>query len=190
MEEEQVEVLKSVKSSLSIPVSVKLSTFYTNPVSFVKQLDDAGVDGYVLFNRFFHPSIDIEKTEVSFPFNLSNPGDHLMAIRFMGLFHNRVKGTLCASGGIHDYQQAAEVVLSGADTFQVVSTLYKNGIQVIEKILSELSEWMDKNGYSGMSDVSGKLSEDKSGNKWIYRRSQYAKMLLHAEKYLARPKIV
>jgi len=190
IEEEQIEVLKSIKSALSIPVSVKLSTFYTNPVSFVKKLDETGVDGYVLFNRFFHPSIDTEKTEVSFPFNLSNPGDHHMAIRFMGLFHNRVTGSLCASGGIHDYSQAAEVVLAGANSFQVVSTLYKNGIQVIGKILSEFSEWMDKKGFSSVSEVSGKLSEDKSGNKWIYRRSQYAKMLLHAEKYLERPKMV
>ncbi|MFP4383759.1 MAG: dihydroorotate dehydrogenase-like protein [Spirochaetia bacterium] len=190
MEEEQVEVLKEIKTSVSIPVSVKLSTFYTNPVHFVKQLDDAGVDGYVLFNRFFHPSIDIEKVEVQTPFNFSSPGDHLKAIRFMGLFHGRVKGSLCASGGIHDSKQAAEVLLAGADSFQTVSTLYKNGIDVIEKIISGLSEWMDKHGYSKLEDVSGKLSEEKSGNKWIYRRSQYAKLLLHAEKYLKRPHIV
>jgi dihydroorotate dehydrogenase (fumarate) len=190
VEDEQVAVVKEVKSSVSVPVSVKLSQFYTNPLQLIKRMNDAGADGFVLFNRMFHPSIDVAKEETDTPFNLSGQNDHRLAARFVGLLHDRVNATLIASHGIHSGTDAVEVLLSGAHGFQVVSTLYKNSINYIGTILDDISSWMDKKGYAGISDFCGKLSAEKTDEKWTYKRAQYAKMLLHSEDYLKRPNLI
>ena len=190
IEDDQVESLRDVKKAVKIPVSVKLSHFYTNPLELVKRMADTGVDGFVLFNRMFHPSFDIEKESLSFPFNLSQPNDHRLPMRFVGMLYGNTKGSLCASNGVHRAQDAVEVLLAGADVFQVVSTLYQNSIGVVEEINKGISEWMDRKGYRSIDDFRGKLSAQKTGDKSAYRRAQYVKMLLHADEYVKRPKLI
>ncbi len=189
IEAEQVEALSRVKAKVSIPVSVKLSPFYTSPLDFFKKLDDAGVDGFVLFNRLFHPSFNIEKETGKYPFNLSSSGDHRLALRFVGMLHGNAKASICASNGIHTGQDAVEVLLAGADVFQAVSTLYLNRISVIETILGDIAAWMDRKGYETLDDFRGKLSVAKTPDKWTYRRAQYVKMLLKADDYVVRPPV-
>ncbi|WP_455383728.1 dihydroorotate dehydrogenase-like protein [Salinispira pacifica] len=190
IEEEQIAVLKRVVQKVKIPVSAKLSAFYTSPLEVISRMDKAGVGGYVLFNRMFHPSFDIEKESEDYPFNLSSRGDHRMALRFAGLLAGQIKGSICASNGIHTAVDAAEVLLAGADVFQCVSTLYLNDIPVVGKILNELGAWMDKKGYKKMDDFRGKLSAASTSDKWTFKRAQYVKMLLNSEKYLQRPKVI
>jgi dihydroorotate dehydrogenase (fumarate) len=190
IEAAQVEAVKAVKKAVKIPVSVKLSTFYTSPVSMIKKFEAAGADGFVLFNRFFHPSINVETETSSYPFNLSNPTDHKMALRFMGLFHGQTKASLCASNGIHTSQEALEVLLAGADVFQVVSTLYLNKVDQITTILGDIQGWMKKRGYQSIEDFRGKLSEAKNGDESAYHRAQYVRMLLRSQDYIKRPSLI
>ena len=189
IEKEQVEALKAVKKAVKIPVSVKLSAFYTNPLNTFKNFDAAGADGLVLFNRMFHPSFNIEKESGKYPFNLSSSADHRLALRFAGLLRDTVKASICASNGIHTGEDAIEVLLAGADVFQAVSTLYKNRVPVIGTILNEINEWMDRKGYNTLDDFRGKLSVARSTDKWTYRRAQYVKMLLKADDYVVRPPV-
>ncbi|WP_018525800.1 dihydroorotate dehydrogenase-like protein [Alkalispirochaeta alkalica] len=189
IEDEQLDTLRQVKAKVQIPVSVKLSPFYTSPLELIHRMDTAGVDGFVLFNRLFHPSFNIEKETGKYPFNLSSSSDHRLALRFAGLLHGEVQGSICASNGIHTGEDALEVLLAGADVFQAVSTLYKNRITVIESVLGEISAWMDRKGYSSIDDFRGKLSVKKTPDQWTYRRAQYVKMLLKADDYVARPPV-
>ncbi len=189
IEAEQLSALQSVKKKLKIPVSVKLSAFYTNPLYTFKQFDKAGVDGLVLFNRMFHPSFNIEKESGKYPFNLSTSSDHRASLRFAGMLRDNVSASICASNGIHTGEDAIEVLLAGADVFQAVSTIYKNRIPVIQTIINDIAEWMDRKGYETIDDFRGKLSVARTPDKWTYRRAQYVKMLLNADDYVVRPPV-
>ena len=189
IEKAQIDALKRVKSKVKIPISVKLSPFYTSPLEIIKKMDNVGVEGFVLFNRLFHPSFNIEKESGQYPFNLSTSNDHRLALRFVGLLYDNIKGSVCASNGIHTGEDAVEVLLAGADVFQAVSTLYRNRIDVIGTILKDLEAWMDRKGYSKLDDFRGKLSVEKTPDRWTYRRAQYVKMLLRADEYVTRPSV-
>lgn len=190
IEAAQLKALKEIKKNVKIPVSVKLSQFYTSPLDIVRKMDKAGVDGFVLFNRLFHPSFNIEKETMRYPFNLSVPEDHRLPLRFTGLLSGQIKGSICTSNGIHSGKDAVEVLLAGANVFQVVSTLYRNSPKVIPQILKEIEEWMDQKGYKSVDDFRAKLSADKNPDRFAYRRAQYVKMLLHADDYVKRPNLI
>ncbi len=190
IEDAQVETLRRVREKVQIPVSVKLSPYYTSPLEFMQRLDDAGAQGLVLFNRLFHPSFDIDKEAANFPFNLSHSSDHRLALRFVGLLADNVKASLCASNGIHSGKDAIDVLLAGAHSFQTVSTLYQNSVSHLGTILREIEDWMKRKGYSSLDDFRGKLSVERTPDRWTYRRAQYVRMLLRSDEYLNRPKLI
>ena len=97
---EQLDVVNHVKKALKIPVSVKLSPFYTNVLNVIQMMYYEGVDGFVLFNRLFQPDIDIDKEEHHFPYNLSHEEDSRLALRYVGLLHDEIRGSFCANTGI------------------------------------------------------------------------------------------
>lgn len=181
IEEKQVQIVKAVKKAVQIPVSVKMSLFYTNPLNFIKKVDEAGADAYVLFNRFFQPEIDIEKEDFFYPWELSSPKDHMIGLRFAGLLHGNLDGDVCISRGIYDSKDVIKMILAGADVVQVVSTVYKNQPTVISKILKELEEWMDKKGYKSLADFRGKLSRKSMKDPFVYQRAQYVEILTKSE---------
>jgi dihydroorotate dehydrogenase (fumarate) len=181
---DQVDILKAVKKAVKIPVSVKLSPFYANPLNVVSQLDNAGANGVILFNRLFQPEIDMEKQEHFTPFNLSSPDDNRLPLRFAGLLHGNIKGSLCSSTGVFTGKDVAKMILAGADCVQVVSTIYKNKIGYISQIIKDLESWMDSKGYKSLDDFRGKLSNKNINNPFVYKRAQYIDLLLKSDEIL------
>ena len=181
IEKEQMEILKQVKSSLSIPVSVKLSPFYANPLNVISMMDKTGVDGFVLFNRLFQPEIDLESEKHIVHFPLSKPEDGKLSLRFAGLLRGHIKGSICANTGIHAGSDVARMLLAGADCVQVVSTLYNNGIDHISTMLRELEDWMISKKYNSLRDFKGKLSNSSINDPFVYKRAQYVDLLLKSE---------
>lgn len=181
IEEKQVQIVKAVKNAVSIPVSVKISLFYTNPLNFIKKIDEAGADAYVLFNRFFQPEIDIENEGFYYPWELSNPKDHMVSLRYAGLLHGNLEGSICASRGIYDASDVIKMILAGADAVQMVSTIYRNQPSVVAEILSELNKWMDDKGYKTLNDFRGKLSRKNMKDPFAYQRAQYVDILMKSE---------
>lgn len=181
IEEKQYQIVRSVKKAVKIPVSVKLSPFYTNAMNFIKKLDEAGVDGFVMFNRFFQPEIDVENETFNFPWELTQPRDHQLSLRYAGLLHGNIEGSICASRGIYTAEDVIRLILSGADVVQIVSTIYKNSPAVVATILAELNNWMDKKGYKNLSDFRGKLSRKNLRDPFIYQRAQYVDILMKSE---------
>ncbi len=178
VEEEQVEAVQAIRQALSIPIAVKLSLFYSNPLHFISRLDQAGVDAFVLFNRFFQPDINPDSETMTLPFNYSEPADSRLPLRFAGLLHGRIKADVCASTGIMSGKDAARMVLAGAGAVQVVTALYRNGVKTIGAIRDELASWMDSRSYPDIASFRGKLSAERAPDPWIYTRAQYAKLLL------------
>lgn len=184
---EQIEALTEIKEALSIPVSVKLSPYYTNILNVVSQMDKAGADAVVLFNRLFQPEINVETEEHIFPWNLSGAADSRLPLRFAGLLHGEINADVASSGGIYESNDVIQMLLAGATTVQIVSTLYRNKIKHITKMVSELEAWMDKKGYADIEAFRGKLSKKNSEDKYAYKRAQYVDILYNSntifEKY-------
>jgi len=181
LEDEKVKIVKTLKERLSIPFCIKLSPYYTNTLNFVNRLDQAGASAFVLFNRLFQPEIDIHTESHVTNFNLSNQGDFKLGLRYVGLMYKKIEGGLCGTNGIYTYEDVVQMLLSGADTVQMVSALYKNMPSYIAQVLSELEEWMDKKGYKSIDEFRGKLSDSELKASDIYYRAQYLDYLLNPE---------
>jgi len=178
---EQLDTVNHVKKSVKIPVSVKLSPFYTNVLNVIQMMYFEGVDGFVLFNRLFQPDIDIEKEVHHFPYHLSNEDDLRLPLRYIGLLAGEIRGSLCANSGIFTGNDVVKMLLAGADCVQVVSTLYNNGFEQIGKMLTEINEWMDRKKYSSINDFRGKLSRKNMKDPFVYKRAQYVDILMKSE---------
>ena len=183
-------MLKAVKAAVSIPVSVKLSTFYSNPLRFISRLDKAGAGAIVLFNRFFQPDIDIDEGKNLFSLNLSHAEDYRLPLRFAGLLHGKIDSCISCNTGIFEGEDVVKMILAGACTTQVVSTLLKNGVHHIEVMLASLENWMKAKGHRELKDFRGSMSEKNNPEPWVYTRAQYVTLLLNPEKYMEWPKQV
>lgn len=176
----QVDLLRSVKEKLKIPVSVKLSPFYTNPLDVIRRFDETEVQGFVIFNRLFQPDIDIDKEELIQTIILSEHNDMRLSLRFTGLLYGNIAADICANTGITNGEDAIKMMLAGASAFQVVSTLYTNGVGHITKMLGDIETWMNKKGYKSIDDFKGKLAKKNLHDPFAYRRAQYVDILLRS----------
>jgi dihydroorotate dehydrogenase (fumarate) len=181
VEDEQIEVLGEVKSKVKIPLSVKLSAFYSNPLHFIKRLDEIGVRGFVLFNRLFQPDIDVDAQSNSYRHNLSTGTESEASLRYAGLLHGNIRGDVCANSGILTGKDAVKLILAGASCVQIVSTLYKNKINSLANLIKEVGSWMDDKGYKDLRAFQGKMDAKNNQDPGFYRRAQYVKNLIKAD---------
>lgn len=190
IEELQTATLKKVRSAVRIPVAVKMSPYYTNPIRFIGNLEKAGADAFVLFNRLFQPDIDINSEEHIFPYSLSHSEDSRLSQRFAGLLYNNTKSSLCANSGVFNGYDVIKMLLAGADAVQVVSTLYLNQIEVIRTMLNDITGWMESKGYRSIADFRGKLSEKKSKDNLPYIRAQYMDFQMSTSAILKKYRVI
>ena len=189
IENEQIDIVKKVRQHISIPVSIKLSSDYSNILNFVKKMDMAGVDALVLFNSFFQPDIDISDEKHIKSFNLSNPGDYKKSLRYSGLLFDNIHADICSSHGIFTGADVIKLILSGSTCVQVVSSLYKNGLTHINTIKREIEDWMDLKNYESIDEFRGKLSNKMlSSNPLVYQRAQYVDLLINSEELFDAPR--
>jgi dihydroorotate dehydrogenase (fumarate) len=181
VEAEQAATVRAVKEAVSIPIAVKLSSYYTNPLHFIARLDSEGVGALVLFNRFFQPTIDVNDERHVSRLRLSPDGEYGLPLRFAGLLHGRIKADVCASSSIFGGEDVVRMLLAGATCVQVVSTLYKNRIPQMAALVEFLQGWMAAKGYETVDDFRGKLSYGRGSDRWAYTRAQYVKLLLKPE---------
>jgi len=187
---EQLDTLHGVKKSVNIPVSVKLSQFYTSPLYCISEMDKLGVDAVILFNRLFQPDINTEEEKLHYPYRLSNLEDNRLPLRFAGLLYGNIKASICSNTGIFNGDDVVKMILAGADTVQVVSTIYKHGPKQVTKILEEIKSWMEKKGYKKLDDFRGKLSKNNLQDPYAYRRAQYVDILMRSEEIFKKYPIV
>ena len=186
IEAHQMEILEAVKKEVTIPVSVKLGPFYSNPLEVISKLDKLGVNGFVLFNRLFQPDIDVVDEKHIFPFNLSKEGDYRLSLRYAGLLYDNIKGNICSNTGIYSGKDIARMILAGADCVQVVSAIYKNKPAHIGKMLSEFESWMESNSYDSLDEFKGKLSKKSAKDPFVYSRAQYVDILMNPEEIIKK----
>ncbi len=181
IEDEQVEILSEIKETVGIPVGVKLSSAYTNPLNLIHRMDRAGADAFVLFNRFFQPDIDPVLRKRVFTFDLSEPHENRQPLRFTALLHGKIGADIAASSGIHSGADALKLILAGATGVQVVSALYRYGLDHLAKMKQEIVHWLDNSGSGSLDAVRGMLDKDHSEDPHAYERAQYVRILMRSD---------
>lgn len=169
------DIISAVKKQVSIPVIVKLSYYFSNLATFLQNISETGIDGMVLFNRFYNPDIDIDSLEFTSGAVLSNPSDLYMSLRWIGILYGRSACGLAASTGIHDGSSLIKVLLAGAHAVEVASTIYINGSDQIQVMLDELENWMTNKKMASIDQFRGLLSQSKTMNPAAYERVQFMK---------------
>ncbi len=172
-----LDILKSVKSNVTIPVAVKLSPFFSNFANMAKRLDQAGANGLVLFNRFYQPDIELETLEVKPNILLSTPMAMRLPLRWIALLHGRVNASLAATSGIHRASDALKMLMAGADVTMLCSTLLRHGIPQIAAIERDLVSWLTEHEYESVSQLKGSLSQKNCAEPAAFERAQYMKAL-------------
>ena len=178
VEARYLEIVRAVRAAVKIPIAVKLSPYFTALGHFAARLDEAGVNGIVLFNRFLQPDLSLEKMAATPTMTLSAPGEALLPLRWIGLLHGRVRADLAASTGVYDAGGALKQILVGASVVQFASTLVKNGIPYLGKVAQGMEEWLDKRGASTLADVRGTLSQRAVQDPGAFERAQYVHLIL------------
>ncbi len=166
-------IMKKVKQLVKIPVSMKISPYFSNLGNVILKLEENGADGLVLFNRFASPDIDIKKIKVTSADVLSTPVEMSNTLRWIAIMANRVKMDLAASTGVHDGEAVVKQLLAGATVTQVTSAIYKHGAEYIPKLVNFLSDWMDDKGFNYVDQFRGKLSQAATENPEVYERVQF-----------------
>ena len=175
IEKSYFDIIKAVSDQTNIPVSVKISSYFTALANTIFRISLSGVSGIVLFNRFFQPDINIENMEVIAADIYSTRRENSHPLRWIGMLSDNVKCDLVASTGVHEGEDVLKNILVGAKAVQVVSSIYKNGPSHIKKMLDDLNIMMDKKSFSSISDITGKLSQKNIENPEIFERVQFMK---------------
>jgi dihydroorotate dehydrogenase (fumarate) len=160
LEGQYIDILNAVTKQVKIPVSIKLSTYFTNIRRMVSMLSDNGAAGVVLFNRYYRPDIDIDTMKMVTRDTLSGPEEITLSLRWVGILSSDVSCELIASTGVHDASGAIKQLLAGAGAVQVCSTLYENGIAYVGDILSDMQSWMKRKGFGAINDFKGLINKD------------------------------
>ncbi len=177
IENQSLDIISAVKGSVKIPVSVKLSPWYTSIANFAANAVEAGADGLVLFNRFYQPSINPDSEALEITLNPSTSEETKLPLRWIAILSSQISTDFAASTGVHSGKDAVRHLLAGASAVQVVSALYQNGLEYIKTMNEEITAWMEQKGYQHIEDFKGKLNQKNIEDPYVYERSQYIKFL-------------
>jgi dihydroorotate dehydrogenase (fumarate) len=168
-------IVEKVLKSVNIPVSLKISKYFTRLGLSVKALSETGISGIVMFNRFYTPDIDIQSMTLSAPQIYSSRDEMYETLRWIAIMSERVTCNLAASTGIHTGEDVIKMLLAGASAIQVVSTLYKNGPEQISSMLDELKNWMTEQEFYAIEQFRGKISRKYGADPAAFERMQFMK---------------
>jgi len=168
------ETIDKVLQVVNIPVSIKISHYFSNLAEMVQKLALTGVSGITVFNRFYMPDIDVENQKIITAEVLSSANDYILPLKWIGNLSGSVACEMAATSGIHTFETAVKFILAGASAVQIASVLYKEGPNAISQMNEGISNWMDQNGYSTLADFKGSLSQSTS-NSQAWERVQFMK---------------
>jgi dihydroorotate dehydrogenase (fumarate) len=168
-------IINAVLKEVTIPVSIKISPYFSNLARSIKEFSQSGIKGIAMFNRFYSPDYDINSLEITPAPIYSNPSEYILPLRWIAIASGKADCDLVGTTGIHDGATVARMILAGAKGVEVASSLYKNGINHIQVMNSELNRWMDSKGYKSIEDFRGLLNYAKTEKPAGLIRTQFMK---------------
>jgi dihydroorotate dehydrogenase (fumarate) len=177
IEDETVALVEATVQRCRIPVSVKISPFYTSLPSFTRRLVNAGARGIVLFNRFLQPDIDLNTLAVEPKLDLSTSSELPLRLRWLAILSAKMQTSFAVTGGVHSAEDALKAILAGAHAVQLVSEIIQHGFVRFTKIRAELSSWLDEHPAPSLEHVRGSLNLARSSDPSGYERANYLRVL-------------
>lgn len=178
VEQTYLDVVNAVRTAIHIPVALKLSPFFSNMANMARRLDQLGVNGFVLFNRFYQPDIDLEALEVRTSVNLSTAQDLRLPLRWIAILYGRVKADLAATSGIYTAGDALKMLMAGADVVMVCSVLLKDGVESIGRMETEMSNWLSEHDYQSVRQLQGSMSQKNCADPAAFERAHYMRAIM------------
>jgi dihydroorotate dehydrogenase (fumarate) len=177
IEESYVDTVRTVRAATKIPLAVKLSPYFSSFAHMAQRIDALGIDGLVLFNRFYQPDIDIEKMEVTPNLTLSVPADMRLALHWIGILYGKIRASLAATSGIYQAYDVIKMIMAGADVTMLCSALMRHGITHIQKIEMEIAAWLKDHSLGSVSELKGRMSQKNCPDPGAFERAQYVRGL-------------
>lgn len=177
VEERYLAIVGAVKETLSIPLAVKIGPFFSSPGNMAMQLDRAGADGLVLFNRFYQPDIDLAKLALVSDLELSTSYEIRLPLLWIGVLAGRVKASLAASSGVDGGDEVIKYLLAGADVVMATSALLKHGIGHMRVLLDHLEHWLSVRGVDSPGQIRGRMSHGAMDDPSAFERANYIRIL-------------
>ena len=177
VEDRYVEVLTAVKTTVKIPVAIKLSPFFSSMANMAQRLDNAGADGLVLFNRFYQPDFDLETLDVVPNLQLSSSQELRLPLRWIAILYGRLSASLAATSGVHTAQDVLKLLMAGADVTMMASALLQHGPGRLAEVLAGLHHWMLEHEYVSVAQMKGSMSQKSVADPSAFERANYMKVL-------------
>lgn len=172
-----LDIARAVKAATSLPIAVKLSPFYSSVAHLAAELDQLGIQGLVLFNRFYQPDIDLQELQAVSSLTLSSSQDLLLRLRWLAVLHGQVKASLAVTGGVHTPLDVLKAVMAGASGVQTVSALLKHGPGHIRTLVDGVRAWLEEHEYDSLQQALGSMSLQRSPNPAAFERANYMRVL-------------
>jgi dihydroorotate dehydrogenase (fumarate) len=177
VEQNYIDILRTVKSEINLPVAIKIAPYFSNMANMAKQLSEAGADALVFFNRFYQPDIDLETLDVYPHVLLSTPQAMRLPMRWIAILYGRISADLVATSGIHHPADVLKMLMVGAKATQLVSALLRHGIEYIRTLEDGIRHWLEENEYESVRQMQGSLSQLHCPEPAAFERAQYMKAL-------------
>jgi dihydroorotate dehydrogenase (fumarate) len=173
VEKTYVEIVRAVKKAVTIPVAVKVGPFFSNFANMARQLDDAGADALVLFNRFYQPDIDLDALEIRPNVLLSSPQALRLPLTWIGILYGRIRAQLAATSGVHNSEDVVKLLMVGASVTMTCSALMRHGVNHLRHMERGLRDWMNEHEYESVEQMRGSMSQVKCPDPEAFERAQY-----------------
>jgi dihydroorotate dehydrogenase (fumarate) len=177
IEQNYLDIVKDVRHQVKIPIAVKLSSFFTAIPNVATRLDAIGVNGLVMFNRFYQPDINLDTLNVEPGVTLSSSDALRLPLRWIAILYGKVKADLAATTGVHTEEDVIKLVMAGANVTMMCSALLRHGPRKIREVLTGIQQWMVEHEYPSLSDVRGSMSHKSVADPSSFERANYMKAL-------------
>ena len=177
VEQVYIDLARDVKNSVKIPVAIKLNHFLSSIPHVASRLDQVGIDGLALFNRFYQPDIDLENLEILPNLALSSPNELRVRLRWAAILYGRIKADIALTGGVHSAHDVLKAMMVGAKAAMMTSALLKNGTAYLREVLRNLQIWMEEHEYESIRQMQGSMSQRSVANPATFERANYMKVL-------------
>jgi dihydroorotate dehydrogenase (fumarate) len=178
VEDRYLQLVSHVRSSIEIPLAIKIGPSFSSPANMARRLADAGADAIVVFNRFYQPDMDLETLDVKPDIELSTPSEMRLVLRWVAIMSGRIGAQLAATTGVHDADGVVKLLLAGADVTMMTSALLKRGSSHLAIVLAETERWFDERGYESVSQARGSVSQQSVPDPVAFERANYMKTLI------------
>lgn len=179
IEEMYISTIKNLKQHISIPLNVKMNSYFTNPANMAKRFVEAGANGLTLFDNPINVDINLETLSAMQNAHLTNSKDKSESLRWCAILFNKLNADLCVNTGIKTGEDVLKAMMSGASSVAVASILLEKGEKYLYNMLFEIEKWMLENEYESIKQMIGSISLHHTDNPSAYERNSYMYALKH-----------